>query len=227
MYRPKTIFCDIDGTLVTHGKPTDAAHPDYTLNLLKGTHQTLNEWDRRGYKIILTTGRKESLRKVTEKQLAEAGIIYDQLVMGIGGGDRVLINDRKPNGRRTAWAVVPPRDLGLESEIVLNLTEVAEKYFKCWGEKKVDELEKLFSDDIHLKDWEHEAKGKTAVLKSNVNVFSGIQNLGVTVHSLSHTGSTVFCKLTVHANDVDIPVVDILEFNRRGRIKSITAYRGN
>lgn len=96
--RPITIFCDIDGTLVTHTKPTDAQLPTHKLNLLEGTIDKILEWDRLGYNIILTTGRKESLRNITEIQLSQVGIIYDQLIMGIGGGKRYLINDRKPNG---------------------------------------------------------------------------------------------------------------------------------
>jgi hypothetical protein len=95
--RPATIFCDIDGTLVVHASPTDAQLPTHKLDLLEGTIEKLLEWDALGYGIILTTGRRESLRKVTEEQLAEAGIIYDQLIMGIGGGKRYLINDRKPD----------------------------------------------------------------------------------------------------------------------------------
>ena len=129
MNRPKTIFCDIDGTLVNHGSPTDVADPGYSMQILAGTHDVLNEWDNSGYRIILTTGRKESLRPVTEKQLSTAGIIYDQLVMGIGGGDRILVNDRKPCGRRTAWAVVSHRDKGLNGKVFENLSEIAEKYF--------------------------------------------------------------------------------------------------
>jgi hypothetical protein len=35
------------------------------------------------------------MRKETEKQLSEVGIIYDQLIMGIKGGKRYLINDKK------------------------------------------------------------------------------------------------------------------------------------
>lgn len=93
--RPATIFCDIDGTLVKHSKPTDSQRSDHKLELLEGTLDKLLEWDKFGYNIILTTGRKESLRKVTEKQLEEAGIIYDMLIMGIGGGKRYLINDLK------------------------------------------------------------------------------------------------------------------------------------
>jgi len=96
--RPATIFCDIDGTLVKHGNPTETQLPTYEMKLLDGTLDKLLEWDKMGYKIILTTGRKESQRKVTELQLSKVGIIYDQLIMGIGGGIRYIINDRKPYG---------------------------------------------------------------------------------------------------------------------------------
>jgi len=113
--RPATIFCDIDGTLVTHTKPTDAQLPTYKLTLLEGTLEKLLEWDKLGYKIILTTGRKESLREVTKYQLAEVGIIYDQLIMGIGGGKRYLINDRKSNsGEDYAIAININRNEGIK-----------------------------------------------------------------------------------------------------------------
>ena len=113
--RPVTIFCDIDGTLVIHAKPTDSQKPTHKLNLLEGTIEKILEWDKLGYNIILTTGRKESLRKVTENQLAEAGIIYDLLIMGIGGGKRYLINDKKPNGTENyATAINLDRNKGIK-----------------------------------------------------------------------------------------------------------------
>lgn len=113
--RPITIFCDIDGTLVEHGSPNLTCTPQYTLKILPGTHDKLVEWDKLGYYIILTTGRKESLRDVTEKQLAEAGIFYDQLIMGLGGGKRVLINDCKEDGTDTAIAINLNRNLGIKN----------------------------------------------------------------------------------------------------------------
>jgi FMN phosphatase YigB (HAD superfamily) len=102
--RPKTIFCDIDGTLIKHDLPINITKEDYKLELIEGTLEKLQEWDTKGYNIILTTGRKESLRRITEKHLQDAGIVYDQLIMGIGGGSRVLINDLKPSGEQTAFA---------------------------------------------------------------------------------------------------------------------------
>ena len=113
--RPTTIFCDIDGTLVIHSKPTESQLPTHKLNLLEGTIEKILEWDKLGYNIILTTGRKESLRKVTEQQLAEVGIIYDQLIMGIGGGKRYIINDKKPYGTENyAFAINLERNKGIK-----------------------------------------------------------------------------------------------------------------
>ena len=69
MERPKTIFCDIDGTLQDHvgGVPEQATVKEH--NLLPNTKEAIDKWDRLGYRIILTTGRKESLRPKTEKEL--------------------------------------------------------------------------------------------------------------------------------------------------------------
>ena len=114
MERPKTIFLDIDGTLIEH---TEEITEQLTKKpiLLKGTLETLTEWDRKGYNIILTTGRRESARKITEQQLSELGIFYDQLIMGLGGGIRVVVNDRKKNKTDdTAIAINLDRNYGIK-----------------------------------------------------------------------------------------------------------------
>lgn len=111
----KTIFLDIDGTLIEHcGEITKQIKG--IPNLLEGTLEKLTEWDRKGYNIILTTGRRESTRKETEKQLSELGIFYDQLIMGIGGGPRILVNDKKLNSEKnTAFAINLKRNIGIKT----------------------------------------------------------------------------------------------------------------
>ncbi len=116
--RPKTILCDIDGTLVKHEIPTKKTSPNKQLELLPGTVEKLSEWDAKGYNVILITGRRESMRKATEEQLARLGVFYDQLIMGIGGGDRILINDNKPDGRETAFAINLERNKGIDDIIL-------------------------------------------------------------------------------------------------------------
>jgi len=113
--RAKTIICDIDGTLVKHGTPSTVATPEYKMELLPGTLSKLEEWEAKGYSIILLTGRKESIRGVTEKQLRDVGIFYDQLLMGVGGGVRYLVNDSKLNGSQSAFAINVERNVGISS----------------------------------------------------------------------------------------------------------------
>lgn len=109
--RPKTIICDIDGTLLNHVAPGDLNNHQ---ELLPGVIQKFQEWDIKGYNIILITGRRESAREYTERQLDILGLFYDQLIMGVGGGERVLINDCKPNGTETAKAINLERNKGLD-----------------------------------------------------------------------------------------------------------------
>ena len=71
--------------------------------------------NKNGYNIILTTGRKESLRSITETQLSEVGIFYDKLIIGIGGGKRVLINDTKPDDSLTAECYNLKRNSGIKN----------------------------------------------------------------------------------------------------------------
>jgi len=112
--RPKTIFCDIDGTLVKHFVPTKTTNPNLGLELLPCVLERLLEWDKKGYNIILVSGRRESSRSATEKQLSNLGIIYDQLILGIGGGKRYLINDKKDySDEDYAVAINLDRNLGI------------------------------------------------------------------------------------------------------------------
>lgn len=111
--KPKTVFIDIDGTVFEHQVETTTLY-EKTPVVLPGVKDKFDEWDRLGYNIIITTGRRESFREVTEKQLQQAGLFYDQLVMGIGGGARVLINDMKPHSEEpTAVAITVKRNEGL------------------------------------------------------------------------------------------------------------------
>lgn len=115
MERPKTIFLDIDGTLIEHSEDISKQFIT-TSKILDGTLETLTSWDKKGYNIILTTGRREGVRDITVKQLAELGIFYDQLIMGLGGGIRVVVNDRKKNKNHdTAVAINLDRNEGIKS----------------------------------------------------------------------------------------------------------------
>tara|TARA_B110000211_G_scaffold231388_1_gene292902 strand:+ start:1087 stop:1437 length:351 start_codon:yes stop_codon:yes gene_type:complete len=114
----KTIFCDIDGTLLKHHgglHPIMSEKPVILPNVIK----SLARWSANDYTVILTTGRPESMRPLTIKHLEQVGIFYDQLIMGLSRGPRVLINDTKPNCNVTASAINVERNTGLSEEHIL------------------------------------------------------------------------------------------------------------
>ena len=116
MEMKKTLFLDIDGCLIKHhGNLTTQILFD--VEILDGTIKKLNEWESEGHKIVLITGRKESMRTITEKQLLSVGIFYDQLIMGIARGERVIINDDKPSSPSmiTAKAIMIKRNEGIKN----------------------------------------------------------------------------------------------------------------
>ena len=91
--KPKTIFCDIDGTILNHIHQFSELNQNSQVALC-GALKKFNEWDSQGHRIILSTARKESAREMTESHLWSLGFCWDQLIMGITSGERVLINDK-------------------------------------------------------------------------------------------------------------------------------------
>jgi Trk K+ transport system NAD-binding subunit len=86
-----TIFCDIDGTIFKYRKFETMR--DEKAELIDGIQAYLQIEAEKGAHIVITTARPEKLRGFTEYELSENDIPYDQLVMGIGRGVRILIND--------------------------------------------------------------------------------------------------------------------------------------
>jgi NDP-sugar pyrophosphorylase family protein len=118
--KPKTIFCDIDGTILKHShRFSDIGKAD--PEILNGVLNKFNDWDSKGYKIILTTARKESARSITEKHLQSLGLCWDMLLMNMTSGNRFLINDKllpEDNNRATAINLIT--DSGFDT---INWTE--------------------------------------------------------------------------------------------------------
>jgi len=111
----KTIFIDIDGTILEH--PVTLANvlsTDYKPKVLPGVIDKFEEWSYNGHCIVLVTARPETLRDLTEKQLRNAGIFYHKLIMDLPHGNRYLINDAKPHCDKTAIGFTVQRDAGIK-----------------------------------------------------------------------------------------------------------------
>lgn len=112
---PNTWFIDIDGVIFLHNGYLDKKAGELE-SPLPGVSEFFNNLDSND-KIILCTARKESFRKITEDSLVAAGIHYDILIMGLTTGKRILINDKKDEGMKTAFAINVTRNKGLQTLI--------------------------------------------------------------------------------------------------------------
>ena len=89
----KTIICDIDGTLTKYMGGGHKAIIENEHEVLPGVVDMMRHWESQGHRIILITGRRESVRERTESELRRLGIPFDILLMGYADSGRVLIND--------------------------------------------------------------------------------------------------------------------------------------
>lgn len=88
-----TLFCDIDGTLITNR----SVHFKPGIGNGEPLHENIaclqKRYEEGRYYIVLTTSRPEWARATTEKELKKHNIPYHRLLMGLPHGQRVLIND--------------------------------------------------------------------------------------------------------------------------------------
>jgi dTDP-glucose pyrophosphorylase len=97
--KPKSLFIDLDGTLLQHAHRFSEIEKAPTIPL-DGAIEKINQWDSIGHRIILCTARKESAREMTERQLHSLGLCWDHLLMGLTSGERVLVNDKLTEGAK-------------------------------------------------------------------------------------------------------------------------------
>jgi len=112
--KQKTIFSDIDGTLV-HQVQFENIDP-FNSKALPGVVETFTRLFKEGHHIVLTTARPEYLRDTTIQEMDLLGIPFHQLVMGIGRSERILINNKsvKNPSEVRATAIEVEKDGGIE-----------------------------------------------------------------------------------------------------------------
>lgn len=107
----KTIFLDIDGTIVFN---SSAYLPPYIgqTEIIKENINYLNQICKTNkIEIILTTSRPEKFRKITEKQIKKSGLKYKKLIMDLQHSKRIVINDfNSTNEYKTCECINVPRN---------------------------------------------------------------------------------------------------------------------
>lgn len=101
----KTWVLDLDGTLVKH----NGYKLDGRDTLLPGARKFLSNIDSDDMVIILTS-RGEDIMDATVEFLHAEDIRYDHIIWNAPYGERIVVNDKKPSGLKTAVAINISRD---------------------------------------------------------------------------------------------------------------------
>ena len=105
---------------------------------------------------------------------------------------------------------------------------ISKYYFRIFANKNLDKLEKLFTKDKILIDWENKIIGRKKVLNFCRNLFekNEIKIKVIKIYTLKNRYTTS-CQIEITLNKKNyLRVVDIIYFNKNYKIKKIEAYKG-
>lgn len=114
---PKTWVLDVDGTIVVHNghlRPVG----DELLPGVKEFFASLPPQDV----VVLLTARKKEIGPRLEAFLTDHHIRFDTILYGMPAGERILVNDCKPSGLPTAFAINKKRGEPLSIHVVRDET---------------------------------------------------------------------------------------------------------
>jgi hypothetical protein len=109
--QPKTWFIDLDGSIVKHN-----GHLNGTDEFLIGAKEFLLSIDSTDF-VIITTARSSKYKKETINFLKKHKIKFNKIIFDLPTGERILINDKKPDGTKTAYSLNLNRDSKLNINI--------------------------------------------------------------------------------------------------------------
>jgi limonene-1,2-epoxide hydrolase len=103
------------------------------------------------------------------------------------------------------------------------------KYLAAFAAKDIDTLDEVYADDVVLSDWLETTSGKEQVLIANKHLFNNYEMISIHIQNVAYNNKTIFVNfdlILINGREkVDLSVVDIIEINNLGKIKSITAFK--
>ena len=118
------------------------------------------------------------------------------------------------------------------------------QYFKDFSNQDIEALSEMFSEDIHLCDWNIDVTGKENVINAIKDIYNSVDSITIKpVYFYSNDKDWFACEILIDAvnkegmHEVDdegrdqvtfkwsVEVVDVIHFNKDGKIESIKAYK--
>ncbi len=115
---------------------------------------------------------------------------------------------------------------------------LCKKYLGAFAVKDIDALAEFYAEDIRLKDWVCDIVGKERVLQANRDLFKRYDEINIAIKNSCYRDKLIciefdliLIKKVHHLHGANqnfksiVNVVDLIELNSQGQIKSIRAYK--
>jgi len=99
----------------------------------------------------------------------------------------------------------------------------SQEYFEKFRNKDIRGLSHLYSQNIHLLDWNISVVGKEEVLNANTSLFD--LDFTLDVHTIHHSNNKTFNEITITIGEEKLEIMDVITFNENYQITNITAYK--
>lgn len=106
-------------------------------------------------------------------------------------------------------------------------TEVLTRYLQAYEAQDLDAIAPMLAEEVRLQDWNLIAEGKAAVLAETLRNFRDAERLQIEVRQRYEAEGCAAARLRIVVNgSIELEVVDTIEVDGHGQIRSIRAYKG-
>lgn len=100
-------------------------------------------------------------------------------------------------------------------------------YLRHYAHRDLERVSGMFSDDVTLRDWNISVVGKAAAVAETSRNFESCQSIEIQPLGIYEGDDAVAGELRIVVDGkIELFVVDVISFDRDGKIKSIRAYLG-
>ncbi len=101
------------------------------------------------------------------------------------------------------------------------------EYLARYADRDIAAIDAMLAGDVTLTDWNITVRGKAAALAETAKNFASASCIAITPRNLMESACSVSAELHIVVDgNIDLYVVDVLDFAPTGKITAIRAYRG-
>ena len=104
---------------------------------------------------------------------------------------------------------------------------VAHRFLRAYAAKDLDTIAGLLADDVVLRDWNLEVRGRDAVLAETQRNFDDADTIAIEILQLHATAHSVAAEVLITVDSsIRLRVVDVFDVDANGQVTAVRSYKG-